>query len=279
MSSILQEYKPSRSLNAFVQAYWTGDFNRNSESGFSQSVVPNGCIELIIHLSDDHCALSKHDAWDLSPEFTLIGLFTTSYEVRFGTRVKVFGIRFYPDGIHNIFGIPPGHFLGSYEDCRAVFGRQLGDYCSRLRDTRSLEEKIALTETFLTDNLRRHQKQFDYTGLAAGIIRRHQGLLALEALKERVPISQRQLQREFKIRYGLSPKAYTRLARLNAIQLYMQQTSVPDYSDLAYSHGFADQSHFIREFKLLTGNNPGAFAREREKFIVNPGIPAATSQK
>lgn len=174
------------------------------------------------------------------------------------------------EGIHNIFGVPPVHFTGSYQDSFSIFGKHFNNYCSRLRDLPSIKEKITHTEAFLLNQLSRNRKNFDYTALAAGIIRKHQGLLPLEALKEQVPISPRQLQREFKNRYGISPKAYTRLARLNAIQHYMQNAIKPDFSALAYAHGFADQAHFIREFRSITGNSPGTFTRKRDKFIVNP---------
>ena len=130
MSVRFSEYKPSSELSGFIQAYYTGDFNMHIEENFVQSVVPNGCIELIIHLSSDHCELVKSDAWGKSPEFTLIGLQTKAYEVRFQKLVKIFGIRFNPEGIFKLFGVPPALFTETFASSKDVLDVEFDDYCS-----------------------------------------------------------------------------------------------------------------------------------------------------
>ena len=72
--------------------------------------MPNGCIELIIHLTHDHCELVKEDTWGKSPEFTLIGLQTKPYEVRFNEQVQIFGVRFNQKGFTIFLGFLR-HFL------------------------------------------------------------------------------------------------------------------------------------------------------------------------
>ncbi|MCM4165570.1 MULTISPECIES: helix-turn-helix transcriptional regulator [unclassified Arenibacter] len=263
------EYRPSLPLTQLIQTYWTGDFNLYSENNFVQSVIPNGCIELIVHLTHDHCELKKEDAWGRSPEFTLIGLQTKPYIVRFNEQVQVFGIRFNPEGIYTIFGVPPSHFTSTFESGRDVLGPDFDDYCSRLRESGSIQEKIFLTENFLLKRLSNNTNSYDYVKLASEIIRKHQGAISLDDLIKQVPISVRQLQREFKKRFGITAKEYMRLSRFNAIQKYMEGAGHFKLTELSYENGFADQSHFIREFKLLTGINPRGFLKEKENFIVN----------
>lgn len=271
MNIAFSEYRPSAPLSKLVQTYWTGDFNLYSENQFLQSVIPNGCIEIIIHLTHDHCELVKDDHWGKSPEFTLIGLQTTAYEVRFNTRVQVFGIRLNPEGIHAIFGVPPSEFTATFENSRDVLGKEFDDYCARLREAKSVKDSVALTENFLLRKMTSNKDAgMDYVRLASEVIRKHHGILSLDELIKHIPISPRQLQREFRKEYGITAKEYMRLSRLNAIQKYMQGAESLNLTALSYESGFADQSHFIREFRLLTGTNPRGFLKDKEQFIVNP---------
>ncbi|MBU3822066.1 helix-turn-helix transcriptional regulator [Flavobacteriaceae bacterium XHP0103] len=271
MNVRFSEYQPAVPLRAFVQSFWIGDFNVNSENNFQQAVIPNGCVELIIHLTNDHCELVKEDSWNKSPEFTLIGLQTKSYNVKFNDLVKVFGIRFNPEGIYNIFGVPPSYFTSTFEDSKDVLGVDFDDYCSRLRELKSVEEQIELTENYLFEKLRKALTVgIDYIKIASGIIRRHHGLITLDDLIKQIPIGARQLQREFKNKFGITAKEYMRLSRLNAIQNYMQTNTAINLTALTYEQGFSDQSHFTKEFKMLTGVNPKKFLNSRQDFIVIP---------
>lgn len=270
MKISFSEYRPSPPLDTLVQTYWTGDFNLYAEKGFSQSVLPNGCVELIIHLGHDHCELVKEESWEKSPEFTLIGLQTAPYEVRFNSLVRVFGIRFNPEGIFSLFGVPPALFTATYENSREVLGRDFDDYCSRMRDAESIRERIQLTESFLMRHVSEDPVARDYSRMAFKIIRKHQGNIGLDDLIRQLPVSPRQLQRTFRETYGITAKEYMRLCRLNAIQQYFQGRDRVNLTELSYERGFADQSHFIREYRLLTGTNPGGFLKGREQFITRP---------
>jgi AraC-like DNA-binding protein len=265
----LSEYRPSLPLRSLVQSYWTGDFNLYSENQFVQTVVPNGCIELIIHLTREQCELVKDNEWGKTPESMFIGLRTSAYNVRFDKLVRVFGIRFFPEGFYAAFGVSPSHFTHSFEDCRDVLGQEFSEYCCRLRDLKDARAQVELTENYLLKMQSRRSAREDYLRLAPVIIRRNNGTEPLESVLKQLPVSLRQLQRGFKEKFGITAKEYTRLVRMNAIQKYMQSAMI-NLTDLTYEIGFADQSHFIREFKLITGISPRKFLDQRSEYIVNP---------
>lgn len=272
METIFSEFSPELRLQPYIQSYWSGIFNTNSLENYSQSVVPNGCIELIIHLTNDHCALSKSfKGWSYSPSFTLLGVFDNVYEVRFNSKVEVFGIRFFPDGIKNVFGVPPSEFHATYEDGIDVLGSDLKDFCEQIRESREHSQRVAMANAFISKQLERNRSAFDYSHLTMELIRQNHGKADYNEIVEKIPISPRQLQREFKRTYGLTVTEYMRLTRMNAIHNYMISNG-GSLTELSHEMNFTDQSHFIKEFKNYSGITPKRFSKSRERFIINPII-------
>lgn len=270
MSLLFHEFKPSPQLNPYVEFFWSGHFNLYAANLFSQRVVPNGYIELIIHLTDVHCELFYGSGYESSPNYIMVGLFTKPYDVQFKSLVKVFGIRFKPEGIYNIFGVPASEFHGSFADAESLTGRMFREFTAQLREKKNINEMILLSESYLQKNLSSNKTNLYYLNHAAEIIRRCRGLISIEELAGKVYISKRQLEREFKSKLGISPKSYMRIARLNEVNRAITAGKRVDLAELSYSTGYADQAHFIRDFKQFTGESPKVFLNSRENYIINP---------
>jgi AraC-like DNA-binding protein len=269
MSVKLTEYNPEPPLSSFVEFYWKGDFNTSSEPVLSQLVVPNGYVELVIHLSDLHCDLLSARGWGQSPDYTIIGLYTRPYEVQFRSLVNVFGIRFKPEGIFNLFGVPASLFSERFEDMEAVLGCYFREYCSKLRETNDTGKQIILTRSYLLNQLQKNYPEQTYLNYAADMIRDLNSIERVDELPGKVYISRRQLEREFMYKIGVTPKQYMRIARLNAINRYLQANSNLSLGALSYEAGFSDQAHLTREFKSLVGVPPAKFRDEIEQYIIN----------
>ena len=70
------------------------------------------------------------------------------------------------------------------------------------------------------------------------------------------------LSREFARYFATSFSAYVRIRKVEqARRLLLTQPHLP-LADVAYQCGFADQSHFGRCFRQLTGRTPGQFRRQ-----------------
>ena len=180
MDIILNEFKPSPIIGHCVEYFWFGRFNINSSGHLSQRVIPNGYVELIIHLSEEHCELFQGVDFSSSPDFTLIGMFSKPYEVKFRKPVDVFGIRFKPEGISNVFGVSASEIKANYEDMANIAGIRFSDFTSKLRELKSVNKMVDYAEKYLLENLRNANINMYYLNYAAEIIRSRKGMISIE---------------------------------------------------------------------------------------------------
>lgn len=273
MNAQIQEYGPAEDLRPYVQQFWTGRFNILHADCFAQRVVPSGFLEVIIHLTDHHCDLLGSAGWRQSPDYTLIGLQGKTYEVRFTREVEVFAIRFKPAGFYTLFGVPLAELTDTHEDLEAVLGTRFRVFAARLRDECDVAERLRAAERYLRQAADR--RDTTYLNRAAELIRTSGGSLRVADVADRLYISQRQLERAFKSKLGLSPKQYMRIARFNLVQAILQEGRYHGLADIAYQAGYADQPHFNREFKLLVGDHPSRFLAEQDSYAaINGGSSA-----
>jgi AraC-like DNA-binding protein len=119
-----------------------------------------------------------------------------------------------------------------------------------------------------------HLERISYAARQLG----HQQM-SVSVLAEQVNLSERQFGRVFRQLIGLSPKQFSRIARLNRV------LRSPTYhahgvtlETLAVGHGYHDPSHLVREFQELVGMSPVEYFsgyhdlieqkfREHDRFI------------
>lgn len=79
---------------------------------------------------------------------------------------------------------------------------------------------------------------------------------------EKFAITERTLQRLMARRIGLSPKWLIQRRRLHEAAERLVDRDRPDLARVAVELGYADQAHFGRDFRAVTGLTPGEFANE-----------------
>jgi len=87
----------------------------------------------------------------------------------------------------------------------------------------------------------------------------------LQAIQRDLKVSERTLERNFKEELGVPPMLYKRIHRFNKAMNLLHQMHFENLTSLAYHIGYADQSHFIRDFKAFAGVTP------REYLIKSKG--------
>ena len=82
------------------------------------------------------------------------------------------------------------------------------------------------------------------------------GQIEIASLLSDFDLNYKRLERMFKKQVGLSPKAYSKVVRVQHILQQLEAAPGQKLVELAYHAGYFDQAHFIREFRSVTGVTP-----------------------
>ena len=110
-----------------------------------------------------------------------------------------------------------------------------------------------------------------YVHSAAQLIR-NSNMIKIDELANKLFISKRQLEREFKSKVGISPKHYFRITRINEVLRCLNANQKMDLTDVAYYCGYYDQAHFINDFKTIAGIKPSIFKGDKGFMIGNSSL-------
>ncbi len=105
----------------------------------------------------------------------------------------------------------------------------------------------------------------DWTAMPLGktiehISRRYREPLGNDALAKIAGLSVRAFERQFRAHYRLSPHQYLMRHRVRMASHALVHSDTP-IAAIATDHGFADQSHFTREFRQFVGDTPANYRR------------------
>ena len=94
-------------------------------------------------------------------------------------------------------------------------------------------------------------------------LRRRPGTTRVRALARRLGVSERHLRRLMVDETGIAPRRFARIQRFHALLRASDLAPRPSWAALAAHHGYADQSHLIREVQHLAGVSPTRLHDER----------------
>jgi AraC-like DNA-binding protein len=156
--------------------------------------------------------------------------------------------RFFRTPLHELFG---GTFGLDALVARAEVER-LGNEVAAQRDHAG---RVAVVEGYLLERLAEGADPIAAAAVRA--IEAARGAVRIAGLADALGISQDPLEKRFRRAVGASPKQLAQLIRIkHAIALGQRGAT---WSRVAHEAGYADQSHFNREFRAVTGASPTRF--------------------
>ncbi|ACL63932.1 transcriptional regulator, AraC family [Anaeromyxobacter dehalogenans 2CP-1] len=160
------------------------------------------------------------------------------------------------DGAARLMGVPVNELYGAVLPADALAPRAAVDRATaQVAEATTDEARVAAAEAFLLAVGRRAPDRL--VGAAVQAIRARRGCLRIAGLARQLGVGQDALEKRFLGVVGTSPKQLASLLRLHhAVELHLGGASL---SSAPYQAGYYDQSHFIREFRAVTGEPPGRY--------------------
>lgn len=172
-----------------------------------------------------------------------------------------FIVRFRPTGFFRLFGISPFEIRNGAYDGADVLGtglKALWEQLSCLSNPLAMRSAVeALLLERLSDALAISPAQRALEFMLQRPQSRNLGGVARS-----VQLAECSLRRHFVTQLGVPPKRLQRMVRLQTVAGLKQQHPLLPWNEACLEAGYFDQSHFINEFRELTGSSPVKFMRE-----------------
>lgn len=251
-------YEPGNDLAALIKCYWTLE-GPKEERPERQTIVPDGCMEMIFHYGDAYRQYLDAGNNIIQPLCFVFGQLTRPLEIEPTGRTGIFSVRFRPDGFFPFASIPIKELENRAVPLESLFGTAGTEIQQRILTAGTTPERIRYIETFLGDRLADTAVIDRIVASTVETIMTLNGRLPVGTLSSRMRINRRQLERRFAAAIGLSPKQLSRTIRLQSTLRMLLSDSFPNLTAVAHESDYYDQAHFNKDFKELTGLTPKEF--------------------
>lgn len=253
-----REHTPRPALASVVDRLWTlsGDASEIAES--DQFVLPDGRSELLLHVADPMRQLCRGQAVP-QPRVAFAGQLEGPLSLRSAGRVAILGVRFHSDGAAALLRAPQQSLTGAILPVDAIdarLGRALAEVASRA--SAGVDGVAALQDLL--------ERAADPGRIDVRIrftvrqLRRTHGRASIEAIGATTGVTRRHLERRFQELVGMAPRRLARIIRFQHARRLLETLGHRQRGTItASSCGYADQAHFIRDFRELSGQPPEAY--------------------
>lgn len=255
-----RERPPSASLRRFVKCVWQ---LRTGNSGPAapadppvERVLPDGCLEWVFHFANPFHQIVG-SARHRQSTALVVGASTGAILLEPSPVADVLGVRFHPGGALPFLRAPAHEFTDRIIPLDDLGDRGLSRLWGDLQAVTS-EARMGAIEAFL---LRRCAERRAPSGALVAVESLLQGGRSVQEVAAASGMGVRRLQRWFRQEVGVGPKQLSRIGRLQR-SLPLLADARRKISHVALDAGYADQAHFGREFRQLSGITPARFRAE-----------------
>lgn len=257
-------YKPCKELQPYVRYYWVF----KSYQPLNTLTFPIGCPQIIFH---KQTPLYIPELKTVQSEFTISGQVNYPSHLYADGNVEMIVVVFQPYVLKAFLNLPISLLHNQEVSGYDLENKHLKQLATQIFDCENASQYISLIEQWLLSQIAdvlTSKTAYNIKRITAAI----KQLFAISAtpvteLASIACLSKKQFERLFNELVGANPKEYARIVRFQkSLKLLQHCSEDANQAQLAYQCGYADQSHFIREFKQFSGYTPLALLNVCEPY-------------
>lgn len=247
--------------------------------GFEQKTLSKGCIEMFIGFQNTRDTSFSSSGNAVQTKSAIVGTHNlkNNVKVMMGSKndtLQFVSIDFKTKGFYEIFKIPSSEINNSVFVSNEVLGKEFKQLQEQLDNSQNNNERKFFLDHFLIEHL--NKNKFKRYNIKVGFeiadyIEFHNGNIRISQIVQEFKISERSLQRDFKLALGIPIKEYCMILRFKNLFEYINNNTNINWADMVFQFGYYDQAHMINEFKKATDISPAMFMKHKNREIFKIG--------
>jgi AraC-like DNA-binding protein len=254
-------------LQPYVRYFWAMDGYGDVQEEVTFATVADGLPGLIFQQLDEWQSLQGGDSLPIAYVY---GQSVRSTRITMPARFRSIGVYFYPNALQSVFGLPAHQLTNSCVSLDSLDGLEGTALIEHLLNTGGANDRVAILADYLYKRVRHNQVKQDAEAIyAISRIQQANGRLGLRALRDDLRISERGFERKFHQAVGVAPKLFSRICQFQSALEHIRTGRFSSLTEVAFAHGYADQSHFIRTFRAFTDLSPKQYRQTLIETLPN----------
>jgi AraC-like DNA-binding protein len=240
----LRRFPPQGRLAAWLEGYWQVSWDLGEGEEHLQSNISHASYNIVFE---------EDGIW-------LYGVPDRVFSKRLAGRGAAFGAKFLPGGFHPFARFDLSRYRGKRIRLHELWPEADDSKARRALESGSARNRVAAMASILEPRM--PERPARSTALATRMEAEPSAYTVARAAAE-LGLGERALEKLFRNEVGVGPKEVLRRYRLQSAAERLARPDAPACGDLALELGYADQAHFIKDFKAVVGRPPMAYRADQ----------------
>jgi AraC-like DNA-binding protein len=245
--------KPTDKVSEYVEDILVIE-NNNVTAPFCLPLFANGTPTLLFHTAQGR--FNKNTG-----HLTLFGQTVLPDKLQIKENFILIAYFLKPFSLISLFGISAQELTDKPIDFNLLSKRT--GLQEQLLNSNTPGEMILVLDKYISSLPQKNNRDRPLIEYATLKIFSNPGKQVISRIQKDACVTERTLQRMFEKNIGVSPNQFRKIHQFNKAFHQLNNKQFHNLGDIAYDHGYADQSHYIRAFREFTNITPKEYLHLR----------------